>query len=112
MLQILDVASLWIIWWCAATGLAGAPDDRSWKAWVLKAALLVVSLSAFMGGVTLFTQPQPIRVWASGFLYGVAVISVWWYDYRFGIAGQLGMARRWARSVPDGIRARIKRGRP
>jgi hypothetical protein len=47
MLQILDVAALWIVWWCTATGMAGASDERTWKVWVLKVALLIVSISAF-----------------------------------------------------------------
>jgi hypothetical protein len=62
--------------------------------------------------VTLSLQPQPIRWWASGFLYGVAVVAVWLYDYRFGIAHQLRMARRWPRAVPERLSSRFVRRRP
>ncbi|MFC3816552.1 hypothetical protein [Lysobacter sp. GCM10012299] len=112
VLQCLDVASLWVIWWCAANCLGAAPEGRTWKLVSLKLALWVVSVSAFVGAITLFVEAQPIRWWASGLLYGIAVVALWIYDYRLGVIRQWRLLRDWLRSVPECLRDRLRRRSP
>ena len=98
MIQVLNVVALWVVWWCAAAALVGGREVRTWSSLVLSTGLIVLMVSAFAGAITLYVQPRTIRWWASGFIYGVAIVSVWLYDYRFGVARQLRMLFGWIQS--------------
>ena len=99
MIQVLNVVALWVVWWCAAAALVGGREVRNWSSLVLGVGLILVAVSAFIGAITLYVQPRSIRWWASGFIYGVAIVSVWLYDHRFGIARQLRMLFDWIQSL-------------
>lgn len=99
MIQVLNVVALWLIWWCSAAALVGGNEVRNWRALVLTSGLILIMVSAFIGAISLYMQPRSIRWWASGFIYGVAIVSAWLYDYRFGIGRHLRMVLDWVRSL-------------
>lgn len=109
MIQVLNVIALWMVWWCAAAALVGGREVRSWSSLILGAGLILVTVSAFIGAITLYVQPRSIRWWASGFIYGVAIVSVWLYDYRFGVAKQLRMLAAWFQSIVMRVRSLASR---
>jgi hypothetical protein len=95
VIQLLDVAALWLIWWCAAAGAIAGHGRRGWRERVLTMGLIVVMVTAFVGAISLYVEPRSIRWWASGLVYGVAIVAVCWYDERFGIGRHLRMVRAW-----------------
>lgn len=109
MIQVLNVIALWVVWWCAAAALVGGREVRNWSSLILGIGLIFVAVSAFIGAITLYVQPRSIRWWASGFIYGVAIVSAWLYDHRFGIEKQVRMLLAWVRSVAVRIRSLASR---
>lgn len=99
MIQVMNVVALWLIWWCAAAGLVGGSEVRNWRSLVLTLGLILIMVTAFIGAITMYVQPRSIRWWASGFIYGVAIVAAWLYDYRFGIGRHLRMVRDWLMSI-------------
>jgi len=99
VIQVLNVAALWLIWWCAVAALVGGREVRTWSSLVLSVGLILIMVSAFTGAITLYVEPRSLRWWASGFIYGVAVVSCWMYDHRFGIARQFRMLFTWLQSL-------------
>lgn len=105
ILHLLDVASLWLIWWSAFAALVGGHEVRTWRALVLQLALIGVMVSAFTGAIATYVEPQLLPLWARGLIYAMAAIAVWLYDYRFGVGRHLRMVLAAARHAPAHLRA-------
>lgn len=98
--QILDVVSLWAIWWCAFAALISGHEVRTWRGLVLQAALIGMMVSAFTGAITLYVQPGLLPEWGRGLVYATAALMLWLYDYHYGLARHARMARDAVRQFP------------
>lgn len=104
ILHLLDIASLWLIWWAAFAGVMGGHEVRTWRALALQLALLGVMASAFTGAIATYVEPQMMPLWARGLIYAFAAVAAWLYDYRFGVARHLRMAASAALQVRTRLR--------
>lgn len=110
LLHLLDIAALWVVWWCAAAALASAPEVRSWRELVIWAGLLGAMVFSFTGAIALSLEPAGGPPWwATGFRISLAVVAGVFYEARFGVVRHLAMLWHWIVSLP----ARWRRfGRP
>lgn len=92
-MHMLTVVSLWIIWWCSFAALAASAMPRTMGRVVLSLGLQALMVSSFIGAITVFMSPRVLPFWAHLFVTGVATVSLWLYDARFGIARHAGMVR-------------------
>lgn len=106
-LHVVDLIALAVMWWCSAAALAGGHVVLRWRDLALSAGLLAIMVFSFVGFVYLATTEAPSLWWSTGLRAGGALVLAWFYEYRFGIARHVRMARAWARNLPASIAARI-----
>lgn len=99
LIRILDVAALWVLWWCAIAGLAGGHEVRTYKALAINLALIVLMVSAFSGAIALAMQAEPAPWWSTGLRCACATIAGFMYERRFGVGRHLRLLREWALSI-------------
>jgi hypothetical protein len=95
LFEVMDVAALLVLWWTSFAALHGGHTPRDWRDVLLTFALIAMSVFAFCGAAVVWVAPSPLPWWTRGVLHTAAVISAWLYDYRFGIARHVRMARGW-----------------
>lgn len=107
VLHVVDLVSLAVMWWCSAAALAGGHVVLRWRDLAMSVGLLCVMVFSFCGFAYLWETGAKSVWWSTGIRAGGALIMGALYEYRFGIARHLRMARDWAIRLPANLAVRL-----